>query len=129
MGMDDGKYGAATVVSRETLGEDCELLRDQVVEQVQIAAKYAGYIERQKDDVRRAAHYEHLKLPADLDYMQVTSLSFEARQRLAQHRPETLGIASRMTGITPATISLLMIHLKKGGFKDFVAQPAEAGGV
>jgi len=129
MGMDDGKYGAATVVSRETLGEDCELLRDQVVEQVQIAAKYAGYIERQKDDVRRAAHYEHLKLPADLDYMQVTSLSFEARQRLAKHRPETLGIASRMTGITPATISLLMIHLKKGGFKDFVAQPAEAGGV
>jgi len=129
MGMDEGKYGAATVVSRETLGEDCELLRDQVVEQVQIAAKYAGYIERQKDDVRRAAHYEHLKLPADLDYMQVTSLSFEARQRLAKHRPETLGIASRMTGITPATISLLMIHLKKGGFKDFVAQPTEAGGV
>ena len=129
MGMDDGKHGAATVVSRETLGEDCELLHDQVVEQVQIAAKYSGYIERQKDDVRRAAHYEHLKLPPDLDYMQVTSLSFEARQRLAKHRPETLGIASRMTGITPATISLLMIHLKKGGFKDFVVQSTQEGGV
>jgi tRNA uridine 5-carboxymethylaminomethyl modification enzyme len=77
------------------------------------------------DDVRRAAHYEHLKLPLDLDYMQVTSLSFEARQRLAKHRPETLGLASRMTGITPATISLLMIHLKKGGFKEFAAAPVQ----
>jgi tRNA uridine 5-carboxymethylaminomethyl modification enzyme len=125
MGLDDGKYGVATVVSRETLGDDFEGLHDQVVEQVEIAAKYSGYIERQKDDVRRAAHYEHLKLPPDLDYMQVTSLSFEARQRLAKHRPETLGLASRMTGITPATISLLMIHLKKGGFKEFAAAPVQ----
>jgi tRNA uridine 5-carboxymethylaminomethyl modification enzyme len=125
MGLDDGKYGVATVVSRETLGDDFEGLHDQVVEQVEISAKYSGYIERQKDDVRRAAHYEHLKLPLDLDYMQVTSLSFEARQRLAKHRPETLGLASRMTGITPATISLLMIHLKKGGFKEFAAAPVQ----
>jgi tRNA uridine 5-carboxymethylaminomethyl modification enzyme len=122
MAMDGGKHGGASVVSRETLGEAFEGLHEQVVEQVEIAAKYSGYIERQKDDVRRAAHYEHLKLPPDLDYMQVTSLSFEARQRLAKHRPETLGLASRMTGITPATISLLMIHLKKGGFREFAAQ-------
>jgi tRNA uridine 5-carboxymethylaminomethyl modification enzyme len=114
MGMDGGKHAEATVVSRETLGDD---LLDQVVEQVEIAAKYSGYIDRQKGDVERAAHYENLKLPPDLDYMQVTALSMEARQRLAKHRPETLGLASRMTGITPATISLLMIHLKKGGFK------------
>ena len=125
MAMDGGKHGNSTVVSRETLGDDFEGLHDQVVEQVEIAAKYSGYIERQKDDVRRAAHYEHLKLPPDLDYMQVTSLSFEARQRLAKHRPETLGLASRMTGITPATISLLMIHLKKGGFKEFAAAPVQ----
>ena len=125
MGLDDGKYGMATLVSRETLGDDFEGLHDQVVEQVEIAAKYSGYIERQRDDVRRAVHYEHLKLPPDLDYMQVTSLSFEARQRLAKHRPETLGLASRMTGITPATISLLMIHLKKGGFKEFAAAPVQ----
>lgn len=116
MGMDGGRHAEASVVSRETLGDD---LLDSVVEQVEIAAKYSGYIDRQRGDVERAAHYENLKLPPDLDYMQVTALSMEARQRLSKHRPETLGLASRMTGITPATISLLMIHLKKGGFKGF----------
>jgi len=69
--------------------------------------------------VERAAHFEHLKLPADLDYAQVTALSFEARQKLAKHRPETLGQAARISGITPASISLLMVHLKKSGFKGF----------
>jgi tRNA uridine 5-carboxymethylaminomethyl modification enzyme len=119
MGLDGGKHAAGSCVSRETLGDDLESLQAQVLEQVGIAAKYAGYIERQKDDVQRAAHYEHLRLPADLDYLQVASLSFEARQKLAQHRPETLGQASRISGITPATVSLLLIHLKKGGFKGF----------
>ncbi len=95
-----------------------------VVEQVEIAAKYSGYIDRQKDEVARASHYEHLKLPPDLDYMQVASLSFEARQKLNKHRPETLGLASRIQGVTPATISLLMIHLKKGGFRGFATVPA-----
>jgi tRNA uridine 5-carboxymethylaminomethyl modification enzyme len=85
------------------------------VEQVEIAAKYAGYIERQKDDVQRAAGFEHMKLPADLDYMQVHALSIEARQKLNKHRPETLGQASRISGITPASISLLLVHLKKKG--------------
>src|SRR5690606_28805748 len=102
-------------VSRETLGE----LADSVVEQVEIAAKYSGYIERQKDEVQRAAHYERLRLPADLDYMQVPALSIEVRQKLQKHRPETLGQASRISGVTPAAISLLMVHLKKGGFKGF----------
>ena len=64
-------------------------------------------------EVQRAAHYEGLKLPADLDYMQVTALSIEARQKLARHRPETLGMAGRISGITPAAISLLLVHLKK----------------
>ena len=107
-------YGAfvSETVSPEALGE----LADSVIEQVEIAAKYSGYIDRQKAEVERASHYEHLKLPADLDYLQVTSLSFEARQKLAKHRPETLGQASRISGITPASISLLMIHLKKGGY-------------
>jgi tRNA uridine 5-carboxymethylaminomethyl modification enzyme len=117
MGMDNGKHQAATVVSRETLGDDLALLHDAVIEQVEIAAKYAGYITRQQDEVQRSAHYEHLRLPADLDYLQVMSLSFEARQKLAKHRPETLGQASRISGITPATISLLLIHLKKKGVK------------
>jgi tRNA uridine 5-carboxymethylaminomethyl modification enzyme len=74
-----------------------------VVEQVEIAAKYSGYIDRQNDEVERAAHYENLRLPDELDYMQVTALSIEARQRLSKQRPETLGQASRMSGITPAT--------------------------
>ena len=76
--------------------------------------------------MNRAPHYEGLSLPPDLDYMQVTALSIEARQKLAKHRPETLGLASRISGITPATVSLLMIHLKKGGFKGFAPTPAAA---
>ena len=114
--MEGGRW-AANDVSRETLGDLC----DAVIEQVEIAAKYSGYIDRQKDEVERASHLEHARLPADLDYLQVTALSIEARQKLAKHRPETLGQASRISGITPATISLLLIHLKKGGFKGFRA--------
>jgi tRNA uridine 5-carboxymethylaminomethyl modification enzyme len=120
-GMSGGRYISADV-SRETLGD----LHGAVVEQVEIAAKYSGYIDRQKEEVERAAYYEGLKLPADLDYMQVMALSIEARQKLAKHRPETLGQASRISGITPATISLLLIHLKKGGFKGF-RSPTEEG--
>ena len=86
---------------------------------MEIASRYAGYIDRQKDDVLRASHYEKLKLPQNLDYMQVAALSIEARQKLNRHKPETLGQASRISGITPATISLLTIHLKKSGFKGF----------
>ncbi len=96
-----------------------------VVEQVEIAIKYAGYIDRQKEDVGRATHYENLRLPETLDYMQVSALSIEARQRLNKQRPETLGQASRMSGITPATISLLLIHLKKGNFREFAAKPSQ----
>ena len=117
-----GKDGAPAPVSRETLAEQYE----SVVEQVEIAAKYSGYIERQKGEVERAAYYEHLKLPAELDYLQVAALSIEARQKLAKHRPETLGQASRISGITPASISLLLIHLKRGKFKGFAELPASA---
>ncbi|MBK6360080.1 MAG: tRNA uridine-5-carboxymethylaminomethyl(34) synthesis enzyme MnmG [Comamonadaceae bacterium] len=112
MSMDGGLY-ASDDVAPEALGDQSA----PVIEQVEIAAKYAGYIDRQKDEVQRAAHYEGLKLPADLDYMQVTALSIEARQKLARHRPETLGMAARISGITPASVSLLLIHLKKGGAK------------
>lgn len=121
LGMDGGKYANADV-SRETLGD----VHEAVVEQVEIAAKYSGYIDRQKEEVQRAAHYESLKLPADLDYMQVAALSIEVRQKLQKHRPETLGQASRISGVTPAAVSLLMIHLKKGGFKDFAGVGKEA---
>nr|MCU0922638.1 tRNA uridine-5-carboxymethylaminomethyl(34) synthesis enzyme MnmG [Burkholderiaceae bacterium] len=83
------------------------------IEQVQTATKYAGYIDKQSEDVARAQHLEHLPLPPDLDYGQVTALSFEVRQTLARHRPATLGLASRISGVTPAAISLLLVHLKK----------------
>ena len=89
-----------------------------IIEQIEITAKYAGYIDLQKVEVERASHYESLKLPADLDYLQVPALSFEARQTLAKHRPETLGLASRISGITPATVSLLLVHLKKNLWKN-----------
>ena len=118
--LDSDRY-ASTTVSRETLGE----LSAPVIEQVEIAAKYAGYIDRQKVEVERAVHFENLKLPAKLDYLLVSSLSIEARQTLSKHRPETLGMASRISGITPATISLLLIYLKKGGFKEFMSVKPE----
>ena len=67
----------------------------------------------------RATHYENLKLPQDLDYNQVSALSIEVRQRLNCQRPETLGQASRMTGITPAAVSLLLVHLRRARYKGF----------
>ena len=90
-----------------------------MVAQVEVATKYAGYIGKQVDDVARGAHFEHLKLPADLDYAQVKALSFEVRQTLGRWRPETLGQASRISGVTPAALSLLLVHLKKGRFHGF----------
>jgi tRNA uridine 5-carboxymethylaminomethyl modification enzyme len=105
----------------ETLGTD---LAAAVIEQLEVGVKYAGYISKQQEDVARASNYEHLKLPEDLDYDLVTALSFEARQKLGKHRPETLGQASRISGITPAAISLLLIHLRKGRFKGFTEQAA-----
>ncbi len=114
-------------VSRETLRAEFGLpLADSVIEQVQISIKYAGYIDKQHRDVERAMQYEALRLPDDLDYSQVMALSFEARQKLTRHRPETLGQASRLSGITPAAVSLLLVHLKKGRFKGFATLPSDA---
>lgn len=87
----------------------------QAVEQLEIQAKYQGYIDRQREEVAKAAEYEHLALPADLDFSQVPGLSREVQQKLRQHKPETLGQASRIQGITPAAISLLLIQLKRLG--------------
>jgi len=128
MTLDGDKYAQAAV-SRETLTAIHPALPEQVSEQVEIGIKYSGYIERQKQEVERGSHYEKLQLPAELDYMQVTALSIEARQKLNKHRPQTLGQASRISGITPATISLLLIHLKKGGFKGFQKSVEELGAV
>jgi tRNA uridine 5-carboxymethylaminomethyl modification enzyme len=85
----------------------------QVAEQVEIQAKYQGYIERQREEISRNEHYENLKLPQDFDYGTLRGLSMEARQKLARHRPETLGQASRISGVTPAAISVLLVYLKR----------------
>ncbi|HEX7633994.1 MAG TPA: tRNA uridine-5-carboxymethylaminomethyl(34) synthesis enzyme MnmG [Noviherbaspirillum sp.] len=99
---------------------------DAVKEQVEIQVKYAGYIDRQAREVERHDYYENLKLPNNIDYMEVRGLSVEVRQKLNKHRPETLGQASRISGVTPAAISLLLVHLKKGGFKDFATDTTAA---
>ena len=125
MTLGQGRFANADFASSLD-DEDEQAFRRGVVEQVEIAIKYAGYIDRQKDEVLRAAQYEHLKLPQDLDYMQVSALSIEARQKLNRHKPETLGMASRISGITPASISLLLIHLKKTKFKGFARATEEA---
>jgi len=96
-----------------SLSEADPVLRQQIEEQIEIAIKYQGYIERQAGEIERHGANENTRLPADLDYADVRGLSFEARQKLTQTRPETIGQASRMSGMTPAAISLLMVHLKK----------------
>ncbi|MBU0592703.1 MAG: tRNA uridine-5-carboxymethylaminomethyl(34) synthesis enzyme MnmG [Gammaproteobacteria bacterium] len=85
----------------------------QVAEQVEIQAKYQGYIERQQEEIERHHHYEALRLSTDMDYSKVHGLSIEVKQKLAQHKPETLGQAARISGVTPAAISLLLVYLKR----------------
>ena len=86
----------------------------EVAEQVEIQAKYQGYIERQRKEIDRRREFESLPLPREIDYREVRGLSVEAQQKLNRHRPETVGQASRISGITPAAISLLLVHLKRG---------------
>jgi tRNA uridine 5-carboxymethylaminomethyl modification enzyme len=117
------ELGVSGAVSRETLVLDLgEALAAAVIEQVEITTKYAGYIDKQVLEIERASAYEHLVLPADLDYGRVFALSHEARQKLDQHRPATLGQAARISGVTPAAISLLLVHLRKGRVKEFAAK-------
>jgi tRNA uridine 5-carboxymethylaminomethyl modification enzyme len=108
MTLQDGRYMPAG-----PLADDLVLLQ-QIREQIEIGVKYQGYIERQAGEIERNEAHENTRLPADLDYTQVRGLSFEVRQKLNQFKPETIGQASRISGVTPAAISLLMVHLKKG---------------
>ena len=94
-----------------------------VKEQVEIHVKYAGYIDRQAKEVEKHAHFENLPMPEGFDYLDVNGLSIEVKQKLNKHRPETLGQCGRISGITPAAISLLLVHLKKLGFQAFVQTP------
>ena len=89
-------------------------LADSVVEQVEIQVKYQGYIDRQNEEIDSRRDIETLKLPDDIDYSKVKGLSAEVQQKLNQHKPETVGQASRISGVTPAAVALLMVHLKRG---------------
>jgi tRNA uridine 5-carboxymethylaminomethyl modification enzyme len=92
-----------------------ERLVEQVQLQVEVQAKYNGYIERQQDEIDRQRRHEATRLPDDIDYGEVRGLSSEVRQRLRDVRPATLGQAARVPGITPAAVSLLLVHLKRHG--------------
>jgi tRNA uridine 5-carboxymethylaminomethyl modification enzyme len=107
VGLEAGRFASSEINALD------DVSRETVAEQVDIAAKYSGYIHRQQEEVNRAAHYENLALPEGLDYLAIPALSMEVRQKLSKHRPETLGQASRISGVTPAAISLLLVHLRR----------------
>jgi tRNA uridine 5-carboxymethylaminomethyl modification enzyme len=103
----------------EIIGEgECvdDSIAEQVAEQVEIQAKYSGYLDRQLDEIAKAKSHQKTAIPNVIDYATVRGLSSEARQKLADHRPETIGQAGRIPGVTPAAISLLMVHLKKSAY-------------
>lgn len=95
-------------------GAEQKMVDLKVAEQVEIQAKYHGYIERQQEEIKRHLHFEKTNLPQDIDYREVRGLSSEVQQKLNQHKPQTVGQAGRISGITPAAISLLLVHLKRG---------------
>jgi len=97
----------------------------QVAEQVEIQVKYQGYIERQRVEVERQLAHETTRLPTNLDYREVRGLSIEVQQKLNLHRPETIGQAARISGITPAAISLLLVHMKRRVSAQVVVEPSE----
>ena len=106
----DVSYRSLSLITSSVAGVEDPI----VAEQVEIQAKYQGYIDRQQDEVQRREAQDSAPLPADLDYGEVRGLSNEVRQKLARHRPETIGQAARISGVTPAAISLLLVHLKRG---------------
>ena len=106
----------AALMTLEGAKPECRL-PENVIEQVEIQVKYQGYIDRQNEEIDSRRDIETLKLPEDIDYSKVKGLSAEVQQKLNQHKPETVGQASRISGVTPAAIALLMVHLKRG-FKD-----------
>ena len=108
---DDLQYAAAA--DRAEAWRDDEQLSEQVKLQVEVQAKYSGYLKRQDDEIDRHRRHEEMRLPADIDYAEVSGLSNEARQCLAAVRPQTLGQAARIPGLTPAAVSLLLVHMRK----------------
>ncbi len=114
------EYRLAEMLKRPEIGIDRiiplldDAYSDRAQEQAEINAKYSGYLSRQQDEIDKALQHETTELPQDLDYAQVRGLSNEVRQKLADIRPATIGQAGRISGVTPAAISLLLVHLKRG---------------
>lgn len=123
MALQGGRHAPA-----EPLHDDM-LQAEQIREQIEIGIKYHGYITRQAAEVGKLEANESMRLPADIDYTEVRGLGFEVSQKLNQHRPETLGQASRISGVTPAAISLLLVHLKKKGLGRAKPAPGEGAGL
>ncbi len=113
-GLDESLQAEAMV---KEMGED---LAKKVVEQIEITTKYSGYIDAQKIEIERMKNSENTKLPETLDYDSMAGLSVEVKQKLNKHRPETLGQASRISGVSPAAISILMVYLKKSDYKSSI---------
>jgi tRNA uridine 5-carboxymethylaminomethyl modification enzyme len=90
-----------------------EKLEPSLTQRVEVEVKFAGYLKRQEEEIRRLSRMESQRIPEDFDYLSIDALSVEVRQRLDSVRPETLGQASRISGVTPAALSLLAIHLKR----------------
>ncbi|HCX26442.1 MAG TPA: tRNA uridine-5-carboxymethylaminomethyl(34) synthesis enzyme MnmG, partial [Cellvibrionales bacterium] len=116
------EYNLADLLKRPELNindiydaTDLKINHQQAKEQIEITAKYAGYIDRQQDDINKLRRHEKTKIPADFDFSSVSGLSNEVKQKLNDAKPESLGRASRVPGVTPAAISLLLIFLKKLG--------------
>ena len=121
MAMQDGRHAPEGVLDADPM------LAEQIREQIEIGVKYHGYIARQAAEVDKLEANEATKLPPNFDYTEVRGLGFEVSQKLNQHRPETLGQASRISGVTPAAISLLLVHLKKKGMGRGASAAAPAG--
>ena len=120
MSLEDGRFASPEIQALD------DVSRETVIEQLDISAKYSGYIQRQQEEVSRAANYEHLALPPELDFLAIPALSIEVRQKLDKHKPQTLGQASRISGVTPAAISLLLIHLRRAKYSGWASEKTGA---
>jgi len=128
----EAEASSSGTVSRETLrAEAGRQLADQVIDQIETATRYSGYVEKQQAEVERSAKSESTLIPIDLDFEDICALSFEARQALSAQRPTTIGAAARLPGMTPAAMSLLLVHVRKhhrahGASRTLVPSSADA---
>jgi tRNA uridine 5-carboxymethylaminomethyl modification enzyme len=97
---------------KEILAQSDERMRNEVLEQIEIELKYEGYIQRQQEQIERSEAFEDRKIPVDFDYAKIKSLSTEGRERLGKIKPESIGQASRISGVTSSDVSVLMVYLR-----------------